>query len=289
MPEVINLSYSATRNRAHTVAGMIREGAHIYGVPRGGIPAALMVMGWRPGAFHLVEDPQSADVIVDDIIDSGRTRDRFPGKVFHALVDKQMEPEYQGKWVTFFWERMAAESGPEDAVTRLLQYIGEDPNREGLKETPKRVVNSYAEMFAGYKQDPKEIIKTFEDGVCDEMVLLKNCEFSSFCEHHMLPFIGKAHIAYIPKERVIGVSKLARLLEIYSRRLQIQERLSQQITKALMDYLQPLGAACVLEASHLCMQCRGVRKQDSLMVTSSLLGVFRDPAVRAELFSLIKG
>jgi GTP cyclohydrolase I len=150
------------------------------------------------------------------------------------------------------------------------------------------VLNSYQEIYSGYQQDPKSILKCFEDDTCDEMVILTGVEFISMCEHHMLPFVGNAHIAYIPNGKVLGISKLARLLEIYSRRLQIQERICQQITKALMDHLHPLGAACVLEAKHLCMTCRGVNKQQSVMITSSLEGVFREQAVRQEFLSMLR-
>lgn len=178
----------------------------------------------------------------------------------------------------------------EEAVRLLLKYIGEDPEREGLKETPARVLHSYDQLFSGYKQDPGTLLKTFEDGACDEMVLLKNIEFWSFCEHHMLPFFGKAHIAYVPNGRIVGISKLARLLEAFSRRLQVQERLTTQVTKALDEHLKPLGSACVLEATHTCMTCRGVNKQHSVMMTSSLSGVFREkPEARQEFFHLIRG
>lgn len=176
----------------------------------------------------------------------------------------------------------------EEAVKSLLRYIGEDLNREGLKETPARVVRSYRELFSGYDQDPASLLKTFEDGACDEMVLLKGIELVSFCEHHMLPFLGEAHIAYIPDKRIVGVSKLARLLEVYSRRLQVQERLTTQITEALDLHLKPLGSACVIEAQHLCMVCRGVQKQHSKMITSSLTGVFRKQEVRSELLQLLR-
>jgi GTP cyclohydrolase I len=177
---------------------------------------------------------------------------------------------------------------PQDNIRELLRFIGESPEREGLKETPDRVVRSYAELFSGYGKKPEDVLKVFEDGACDEMVILRNCEFYSFCEHHMQPFFGKAHVAYIPDGRVIGVSKLARILDIYSRRLQIQERIGQQVTAALDEHLKPRGSACVLEAIHFCMTCRGVQKQHSEMVTSSLTGVFRDLPVRQELLSLIR-
>lgn len=141
----------------------------------------------------------------------------------------------------------------EDAVNTIIRRLGDNPEREGLKETAKRVVDSLEELYSGYKQKPNDIIKTFEDVTCDEIVLLKDVEFFSCCEHHMLPFFGKAHIAYIPDGKVIGISKLARLLEIYSRRLQIQERICQQVTQALMDHLKPKAAACILEARHFCL------------------------------------
>lgn len=175
----------------------------------------------------------------------------------------------------------------EEAVRCLIHAMGDDPSREGLRETPQRVLRSYEELFAGYGQNPADVMKTFEDGACSEMVICRNIEFCSTCEHHMLPFIGVAHVAYIPNGKVIGLSKLARLLEIFARRLQIQERIGQQVTEALMTYLQPLGAACIINSQHHCMACRGVRKQSSTMVTSSLKGVFIEAEVRAEFLALV--
>lgn len=183
---------------------------------------------------------------------------------------------------------IASEAVARDAVRKILDYIGEDVGREGLIDTPARVVRSYRELFSGYGQDPASLLKTFEDGACDEMVLVKSISFCSTCEHHMLPFLGEAHIAYIPDKRIVGVSKLARLLEVYSRRLQVQERLTTQITEALDLHLKPLGSACVIEAQHLCMVCRGVQKQHSKMITSSLTGVFRKQEVRSELLQLLR-
>jgi len=264
----------------------------IYGVPRGGISAALLVLREIVLLRKLpimVEDPNVADVIIDDIIDSGKTKAKFANKVFFALVDKQNSYDKNMGWVVFPWERMQNEGdGPVENVRRILEYIGEDPEREGLKETPQRVIKSYEKLFGGYKQNPRDIIKVFEEP-CDEMVLVKNIEFYSTCEHHLLPFYGFAHVAYIPKDgKVIGVSKLARLVEVFSRRAQIQERICQQVTEALMDIVQPLGAACVLEAKHMCMVCRGIEKQNSKMVTSSLRGVFLEKSeVRAEFMSMI--
>jgi GTP cyclohydrolase IA len=177
----------------------------------------------------------------------------------------------------------------EQTIYHLLKYIGEDPHRDGLKETPKRVVKSYSELFSGYKQKPKDIFTVFEHRGSQSMVLLRDIELYSMCEHHMLPFYGKAHIAYIPQNgKVVGISKLARLLDIFSRRLQIQERICEQVTAALMEHLKPKGAACVIEAVHMCMCARGVNKQNSKMVTSSLKGAFLDEiAVREEFMKLI--
>lgn len=174
-------------------------------------------------------------------------------------------------------------------VIAQLRYIGEDPHREGLSETPQRVVKSWDHLFSGYSVDIASLFKTFESDGYDEMVLLKDIEMYSMCEHHLLPFFGKVHIAYIPDEKVIGVSKLARLLEAFSRRAQIQERIGNQVTEALMQHLKPKAAACIIEAQHLCMLMRGVQKQNSIMTTSSLKGAFMtNLAAREELMRLIK-
>jgi len=177
----------------------------------------------------------------------------------------------------------------KDNIIALLKHIGEDPEREGLLETPKRILKSFKHLYSGYSKKPEDIMKVFDSETYDQIVLLKDIEMFSMCEHHMLPFIGKAHIAYIPDGKVLGISKLARLLEIYARRLQIQERIGEQVTTALMEHLAPKGAACIIEAKHLCMQMRGVEKQHSMMVTSSLKGAFiTDPDVKHELMELIK-
>lgn len=180
---------------------------------------------------------------------------------------------------------------PKAIIRNMLTYIGEDPDREGLVETPDRVVRAWGEFFAGYKQDPASVFKVFDPEVHGpgELVLLRNIEFYSMCEHHMVPFHGTAHIAYIPNEKVIGISKLARLLDIFAKRLQIQERIGQQVTGAIMEHLQPKGAACILVAKHLCISSRGVQKQHSEMVTSSLTGCFLDESsTRSELMQLIR-
>ena len=176
-----------------------------------------------------------------------------------------------------------------EAITRILSAIGDDPQREGLLNTPQRVIRSWEKLYGGYKEDPADVLKTvFVEGACDEMVILKDIEFYSTCEHHMLPFFGRASIGYIPSGRVVGVSKLARLLEVFARRLQIQERLTAQVADALVTYLTPKGAMVILEAQHFCMTARGVEKQDSIMVTSAIRGIFSTPEVRAEFMSLVR-
>lgn len=178
----------------------------------------------------------------------------------------------------------------EEAVRTLLRWAGDDPDREGLVGTPDRVVRAYEEFFSGYDQDPTEILhRTFEetDGY-DEMVLLRDIRLESHCEHHVVPIIGKAHVAYLPSRRVVGISKLARVVEIYSRRLQIQEKLTAQIANTINDVLQPKGVAVVIEAAHQCMTTRGIHKPGVTMVTSRMLGAFRDnAATRREFMALI--
>jgi len=178
----------------------------------------------------------------------------------------------------------------EDAIRTLLRWAGDDPNREGLIDTPARVVRSYEEFFAGYEADPKDLLnRTFEeiDGY-DEMVLLKDIRFESHCEHHMAPIIGKAHIAYLPRTRVVGISKLARLVQMFAKRLTIQEKMTSQIANTLNEVLQPQGVAVVIEAAHQCMTTRGVHKPGVSMITSRMLGAFRDnPSTRRELLSMV--
>lgn len=176
-------------------------------------------------------------------------------------------------------------------IRSMIAGMGDDPNREGLRDTPERVIRSWSELFAGYRQDPKDVFRSFDGEEYDELVLLRGCEFTSFCEHHLLPFYGVAHVAYLPNGgKVVGLSKLARLVDVFAKRLQLQERLTVQVTKSLDEYLKPRGSACVIEAKHFCLACRGARKQDSTMVTASLTGVFKsDAATRAEFYSQIKG
>ncbi len=176
----------------------------------------------------------------------------------------------------------------ERAVREILLAVGEDPDREGLLKTPNRVARAYGELMAGLQDDPKRHLKTVFHERYDEIVLLRGIEFHSLCEHHLLPFTGKAHVAYLPDGKVVGLSKLARLVEGFARRPQVQERLTGQIADALMEELNPIGAACVVQAVHTCMTIRGAKKHGSTMVTSALRGIFKENAAsRSEILSLI--
>src|SRR5690625_442378 len=282
------LTWKDVYNRLKSTVAPYEPKTVFYGVPTGG-----MILTGFLKTHRVTYDVNSADVIIDDLTDSGETeqwyREKYPDKFFVTLFDSKKD--FNGDWVVFPWEadHPSGEQSVEGNITRILQTIGEDPDREGLRDTPKRVVKSWKELYAGYNQDPADILTTFEAGTYDQIVLLKDIELHSTCEHHMLPFYGKAHVAYIPNDRVIGISKLARLVEIYARRLQIQERIGEQVTKDLMEFLKPKGAACIIEAKHMCMCARGVGKQNSEMLTSSVKGQFLESAsAKNELLQLLK-
>ena len=184
---------------------------------------------------------------------------------------------------------MVTRNEAQEAVYTLLEYLESDPNREGLLDTPKRVIDSWDEVFAGYKTNAEDLLQaTFNAEGYDGIVLLRDIEFHSTCEHHLQPFNGRAHIAYIPVERIVGISKLARIIDLHARRLQNQERITKGIADDLEANLAPLGAAVIIEATHGCMRCRGVKKQNSIMTTSAMRGVFFErPEARQELMQLI--
>ena len=262
----------------------------VYPIPRGGIPIAYMLQGHLP--LPIVDSPDQADIFIDDLVDSGATREKYnlayPDVPFYAAFDKR---DYEG-WLVFPWEDGEhQEHSATDIVTRLMQYIGEDPNRGGLQETPHRVLKAWDHWAGGYKLDPSSVMKTFEDGAehCNELVIVRDLPFYSHCEHHLAPFFGIAHIGYIPNGRIVGLSKLSRLLDIYARRLQVQERLTNQIANALEKELQPLGVGGVIQARHLCMESRGVCQQGHHTITSALRGVLMEkPEAREEFMQLAK-
>lgn len=268
----------------------------VYGVPRGGIPVALAL---AIDGYEAVDKPEDAQIIVDDIIDSGATRRRFADQHFAALYSKIAEDlpdtvhaweSHPGRWIVFPWEKNEDHSAM-DIPLRLLQFIGEDPQREGLRETPARFLKACREWFAGYGIEPKELLKAFEDGAdnVNEMVLIKDIPLYSHCEHHLAPFFGVAHVAYIPNGKIIGLSKINRVVDAFARRLQVQERLTNQIADAIEEALKPLGVAVVLNCRHLCMESRGIRHAGATTTTSAVRGALYKPAARAEFFSLIGG
>ncbi len=179
----------------------------------------------------------------------------------------------------------------EDAVRILLRWAGENPKREGLLDTPRRVVDAYGDWFSGYKEDPQEFLtRTFEEVAgYDEMIILRDITFESHCEHHMAPIIGRAHVGYLPRGKVVGISKLARVVETYARRFQVQEKMTSQIARCIEDVLNPLGVGVIIDARHQCMTTRGVHKTDVSMVTSKMLGSFREDARTREEFLQIVG
>lgn len=309
VPTPQDVDSKVTWTQAKLLAEQIRQ-RHpdadcVYGIPRGGIavaglvdlpmfdlplhsPTPLMI------AEHATAQGKSV-LIVDDIVDSGKTAERFMGLnlQFDALFRKPHSPALfapnareTSDWIEFPWE--VNEAGPEDSVRRLLEYIGEDPTREGLLDTPKRVVKAFREMTEGLHIDPRGVLGTVFNETSDEMVVVKGIRFSSMCEHHLLPFTGTAAVGYVPDKQVVGLSKIPRLVEAFAKRPQVQERMTNQISKTLIDVLKPLGVGVVVKAHHSCMGCRGVRQPDAEMITSSMLGCMREqPESREELLRFI--
>lgn len=271
------------------------EPNYCYAVPRGGVAAAYAVMATGIVPYmEIVDEPERAHFMIDDIIDTGSTMetycDEFPGMPFYALIDKREENE--NRWITFPWERGGnVDEGIENNVNRILQYIGEDPTRGGLLETPARVSKAWRDWTAGYGVEPEKLLKVFEDGAdkCDEMVMVKDIPFYSHCEHHMAPFFGTATVAYIPNGKIVGLSKINRLVNAYARRLQVQERLTNQIADAIDTHLGAKGVGVVIKARHMCMESRGVCQQGHHTLTSAVRGVIKTaPEARAEFMSLAR-
>lgn len=299
----MKLSHDDVRALAQRTAPAIRQYQHdtctpnealrAYAVPRGGIPVAYLLQGLV--GFHITSNPADADIFIDDLIDSGSTCERYcdeyPGKPFFALLDKRTDEQFRGEWIVFPWEVTdeGADDSGADIITRLLQLVGEDPTREGLTETPTRVVKAWRHWCSGYGKDPAKLLKVFEDGgeTYDQMVLVKDIPIYSHCEHHLAAIIGTASIAYIPNGKIVGLSKLSRLADMFARRLQVQERLTDQIADALFKHLEPKGVGVLIKARHLCMESRGICQQGHHTVTTALRGVIKDePETRAEFLRL---
>jgi len=299
--------------------GILKEDLVIYGLLRGGaVPAS--VLGYELKKLNVECRLQYLDlaekeawkieknsVVVDDLIDTGATLEPIQG-LFSAVVvssTKLRPSEYAQKfsipsyaymeygkdeWLVFPWETQEdTPGGMEQAVTALIRGMGEDPLREGLKKTPKRVTKAWKELTEGYRTDGDAFMTVFDSEGYDQMVLLKDIEFHSTCEHHLLPFFGRAHVAYIPNGKIVGISKLARVVDLFARRLQNQERITEQVAAFLNDKLCPKGVAVMIEAQHLCMKSRGVNKQNSVMTTNKMTGVFlENPAARSEFFDSLR-
>lgn len=304
MAEKLNITFEEIQTAADNVCELIYRHcsmsicSKIYGVPRGGVSAAMAVIN----ASHLIDDfpklylvdtPQEANIFIDDLIDSGATRDKYQSQFinipFYALFDKQNDRTIKDNWLIFPWEMADEANGPEDNIVRLLEYVGEGTAREGLKETPARVLKAWDHWTSGYDKDPKDILKVFEDGAkeYDEMVIVKDIPLYSKCEHHMADIFGTATIAYIPDGRIVGLSKLSRLVDMFARRLQVQERLTAQIAEALNEHLCPKGVGVVIKARHMCMESRGICQQGHHTITSALKGAIKtDERARAEFLAL---
>lgn len=300
MPEQLILTHEHCRQAVFQMFCKQSAGEttiRVYGVPRGGIPVAYLLAA-HSRLFEVVQHPEQADWIVDDLVDSGKTRsgfkERFPGKPFHALADYLPTKKQPGQWIVFPWEQSlnGADESATDIPIRLLQYIGEDPNREGLKETPQRFLKAWKHWTSGYGQTPSSMAKVFKDGAqkYDEMLWENELPFYSMCEHHLAPFFGTCTIAYIPDGAVCGLSKFKRIVDIFSRRLQMQERLTVEIADAIEEVLKPYGCGVVMKARHMCKESRGVQIQGSYTTSSALRGKFKDdPTVRAEFLSQVNG
>ena len=248
-----------------------------YGIPRGGMYISAML--------NPVNTPEEADILIDDLIDSGKTKEDYKiyNKPFIGLFNKQEEENIKDKWLVFPWE--LKEEPVENNFIRILQYLGEDTTREGLKETPKRYIKFLKEFL-----EPKEIkFTSFDAEGTDEMIIQTNIPFYSLCEHHIAPFFGVASVAYVPEKRIIGLSKLARCVDLYANRFQNQERITTQIAERLQKELTPKGVAVSLKAQHLCMNMRGVKKHDTWTITNKLIGIFKtDGTARSEFLQAIK-
>lgn len=279
--KIIKITYKDIYNQRNNIMDgtphIFYSKLKVYGVPRGGMYIA-------PLFGEVVDNAESAEVIVDDLEDSGATRrkyeEMFPNKKFIALFKK----ESADQWYEFPWD-VKPEMEVGQNVTRILQYLGEDSAREGLKETPARYIKFLKEFY----DSPEFRFTMFKNEGIDEMILVKDIPFYSLCEHHMAPFFGTASIAYIPNDSIVGISKLPRTLEKFARRLQNQERITHDVADFLMKALMPKGVAVVLKARHLCMEMRGVKKPGACTITSHMAGIFKDDLnCRQEFLKLIE-
>ena len=292
LDELNKLAFTASR----AIKPRSDRPARVYGIPRGGISAALAMSAHRH--FEMVDTPEQADYIVDDLIDSGDTMQRVLAQTGLmaapvVLIDKREPGPYHGKWIVFPWEDGGANKTDtlEDNFKRVLQFVEPDTcGRGGLAETPARVAKAWRFWTSGYNVDPASLLKVFEDGAegSNEMVLVRDIPLYSHCEHHLAAIFGKATVAYIPDGKIVGLSKLNRVVDAFARRLQVQERLTNQIADAINDNLKPKGVGVIVTARHMCMESRGVCQQGHDTVTSALRGVMLEGTPRAEFLALAR-
>lgn len=264
-------------------------------VARGGIPVAMLLGGRNIKIVEPFTDVSNfkdhSVLIVDDIKDTGATIEHFKKQLPNADVFTAFEKKDNSTWYVFPWETgNDTAGGLRQACTAILRGVGEDPMREGLKETPERFDKAWRYWTKGYRQKPGDIMKMFENETkgIDQLIAIPQIDFYSMCEHHMAPFYGQVYIGYVPNGKILGISKFARLTEIYARRLQVQERMTDQIAQAIMKYLKPQGVGVVVKGIHLCMRSRGVEKQNTEMLTSSMFGKFRTVSdLRSEFLSVL--
>ena len=298
----IKITFSELEKQTKKLAEKIPNNKYtaVFGIPAGGlVPAFIISQKLNIPLLSLEEYNQHQKkkdiLVVDDLIDSGKTLLKYlesnKAVVYYKehsnlnLVD-YYQKEMPTVWLDFPHEK--SETGIEEHITRVIEYIGEDTDRQGLKETPKRVIKSYEKLFEGYNKEIKFTVFDNESNI-DQIVGLSNIEFFSTCEHHLLPFFGKAHVYYIPDKKIVGISKLARVVDLYARRLQNQERIAKQVADYIEKRLKPKAIAVILEGQHLCMVARGVEKKNAIMKTSELRGAFlENGTARQELFNLIK-
>lgn len=269
-------------------ANLLPKPTKVWPMPVTGVPVAMMLSGVSNGDIVITDNIEEADAMVDDIIHTGDLMryycDMNPGKPFLALVSRGGEAAYPYEdYITLPWQQQVMALGNVERIAtnvrQILAYVGEDVERGGLIETPRRVAKAWLNSWAqGYQQDPADILKVFDDGgeKYDQMVTVKNIPFYSHCEHHMAPFFGTVSISYIPNGKIVGLSKLSRLTDVFAKRLQVQERLTDQIADALAEHLDAKGVGVVIEARHMCMESRGIAKQGSTTVTTALRGAIRE-------------
>jgi GTP cyclohydrolase I len=296
MTKTLTLTWADIEKEVDALCGRIKNRVDaVYGIPTGGAVVAALVAK-RLGVPLKDEPTGPAVLVVDDLVDTGKTMARVRpagGEFTDALFRKPWSPKNLAPnarevedWLAFPWEK--DDGDPVDAVIRLLQHVGEDPTRDGLLETPRRVTKAWRELTKGYALDAGEILSKTFDVTYDQLVVVRDVPFTSLCEHHILPFTGTATVGYVPGKRVVGLSKLARLVDMYASRLQVQERMTNEIADAMMQHLSPRGVGVMVKASHSCMAARGIRKHGE-MVTSSLHGVIREDSVaRAEFLDLAR-